>query len=422
MVVVGAGIVGVCCALYLLRDGKRVILLDRGEPGEGTSFGNGSIITEEAVVPVQMPGIARQVPGMLLDPLSPLAIRWSYLPWLAPWLLQFLRASSPAKVEEVSISLRTLLKGARTAYDPLLEAGGIQDMIRRSGWVAVYETEAGFRSYQPKLELQRRRGVKLEVLQPEELRQLEPALAPIFQRAVFYPEVAHTVNNFRFVKELAATFLRLGGEIRRAAVTDFEQADGRVGAVITDAGRIPCAGAVIAAGAWSKKLAALLGSRPLLDTERGYHLTLPHAEADLRMPVYSTERGFVCTPLENGLRVAGTVELGGLNAAPNWQRAEVLYRNAVRWFPGLDRRDESRWMGYRPSMPDSVPVISLSPRHGNVAYAFGHGHIGLSLGARTGALVADLLAGVARRDASFTAAVPDQVGSLTCRPDPRLPR
>lgn len=393
VIVVGAGIVGVCCALYLLRDGHRVLLLDRGEPGEGTSFGNGSIITEEAVVPVQTPGVVRDVPRMLTDPLGPLAIRWSYVPRLAPWLFQFLRASSPARVEEVSVALRSLLKGALAAYDPLLEAAGIRDMIRRSGWVCVYETEAGFRSYQAKLELQRRRGVSLEVLQPEELRQLEPSLAPIFHRAVFYPDVGHTVDNLRFVKELAASFLRLGGEIRRTAVTGFDQGEGGVRAVVTEAGALPCSGVVIAAGAWSKTLAAMLGSRPLLDTERGYHLTLPHAGADLRLPVYSTECGFVCTPLENGLRIAGTVELGGLEAAPDWRRAEVLYRNASRWFPGLDRRDESRWMGYRPSMPDSVPVISRSPRHRNAAFAFGHGHIGLSLGARTGALVADLLAG-----------------------------
>lgn len=393
VVVIGAGIVGVCCALYLLRDGYRVVLLDRNAPGEGASFGNGSIITEEAVVPVQTPGIAWEVPDMLVNPLGPLAIRWSYLPRLAPWLFHFLRASSPGRVEEVSIALRALLKGALAAYDPLLEAAGIHGMIKRSGWVCVFETQRGYRNFQPKLALQRRRGVKLEVLPPEELRQLEPSLAPIFHRAVFYPDVAHTVNNLRFVKELAASFVRLGGEIRRQAAVAFEQGEEGVRAVTTEAGKVACSGVVIAAGAWSKPLAAMLGSRPLLDTERGYHLTLPKAGADLRLPIYSTERGFVCTPLDNGLRLAGTVELGGLEAEPNWQRAEVLYRNALRWFPDLDRSGETRWMGFRPSMPDSLPVIGLSPRHRNAVFAFGHGHIGLSLGARTGALVADLLVG-----------------------------
>ena len=393
VVVVGAGIVGVCCALYLLRDGHPVVLLDRGAPGEGTSFGNGSIITEEAVVPVQTPGVALKVPGMLADPLGPLAIRWSYLPRLAPWLLQFIRASGPQRVEEISIALGQLLEGSIKAYEPLLDVAGIHDMIRRSGWVSVYETEAGFRSYEPMLELQRRRGVNFEVLPAEELKQLEPSLAPIFCRGVFYPDVAYTVNNFRFVQELAAAFVRLGGEIRRRTVVGFEESERMVRSVLTEEGPITCSGAVIAAGAWSRPLAAMLGSRPPLDTERGYHLTLPHAATDLRLPVYSTERGFVCTPLENGLRVAGTVELGGLAAEPNWQRAEVLYKNASRWFPGLDRRDESRWMGYRPSMPDSVPVIGPSPRHRNAFFAFGHGHCGLSLAARTGDLVSTLFAG-----------------------------
>ena len=393
VVVVGAGIVGVCCALYLLRDGHPVVLLDRGAPGEGTSFGNGSIITEEAVVPVQTPGVALKVPGMLADPLGPLAIRWSYLPRLAPWLLQFIRASGPQRVEEISIALGQLLEGSIKAYEPLLDVAGIHDMIRRSGWVSVYETEAGFRSYEPMLELQRRRGVNFEVLPAEELKQLEPSLAPIFCRGVFYPDVAYTVNNFRFVQELAAAFVRLGGEIRRRTVVGFEESERMVRSVLTAEGPITCSGAVIAAGAWSRPLAAMLGSRPPLDTERGYHLTLPHAATDLRLPVYSTERGFVCTPLENGLRVAGTVELGGLAAEPNWQRAEVLYKNASRWFPGLDRRDESRWMGYRPSMPDSVPVIGPSPRHRNAFFAFGHGHCGLSLAARTGDLVSTLFAG-----------------------------
>ncbi|MEO3429777.1 FAD-dependent oxidoreductase [Pelagibius sp. CAU 1746] len=392
VVVVGAGIVGVCCALYLLRDGHRVVLVDRGAPGEGTSFGNGSIITEEAVVPVQTPGVAWKVPGMLADPLGPLSIRWSYLPKLAPWLLHFIRASRPQRVEEVSIALARLLDGSLTAYKPLVEAAGIAGMIRRSGWVSVYETESGFKSYEPMLELQRRRGVNFEVLPAEELRQLEPSLAPIFCRGVFYPDVAHTVDNFRFVQELAAAFVRLGGTIRQQSVTGFQQDENGVSAVITQSDRVACSGVVIAAGAWSGPLAAMLGSRLPLDTERGYHLTLPHAGADLRLPVYSTERGFVCTPLENGLRIAGTVELGGLEAEPNWQRAEVLYRNANRWFPGLDRREESRWMGYRPSMPDSVPVIGASPRHRNAVFAFGHGHCGLSLAARTGDLVAALIA------------------------------
>lgn len=393
IVVVGAGIIGVCCALYLLRGGHRVILLDRGAPGEATSFGNGSIITEEAVVPVQTPGVARRVPGMLLDPLGPLSIRWGYLPRLAPWLLQFVQASSPKHVEAISIALKALLTGAQSAYQPLVEMAGIQDMIQRSGWLSVYETEKGFQAYQPMLELQHRRGVRFDVLPAEELRQLEPSLAPIFDRGVFYPDVSHTVNNFRFVQELAAAFVGAGGEIRRESVIGFDRAEATVKAVLTETGRIDCSATVIAAGAWSKNLTKMLGWRPPLETERGYHLTLPEPGVSPRLPVYSTERGFVCTPLENGLRIAGTVELGGLKAQPNWKRAEVLYDNANRWFPGLERSGETRWMGFRPSMPDSLPVIGPTPGCRNVLLAFGHGHCGLSLAGRTGEIIAELVAG-----------------------------
>ena len=391
--IVGAGIGGVCCGLYLLREGHSVVLIDRVAPGEGASFGNGSIITEEAVVPVQTPGIIGKVPGMLFDPLGPLSIRWRHRPKLAPWLLHFARASSRERVEEVSIALGSLLEGALDAYGPLLQMAGIQDMVKRSGWLSVYETQAGFRAFEPMLELQRRRGVAFQVLPAEEIRQLEPNLAPIFERGVYYPDVSHTVNNFRFVQELARAFAGLGGQIQRQTVIGFDQDAGRVKAVATEAGRIGCSAIVIAAGAWSKTLTTKLGSRPPLDTERGYHLTLPDPGVNPRIPIYSTERGFVCTPLEDGLRIAGTVELGGLEAAANWKRADVLYTNASRWFPGLDRRNGTRWMGFRPSMPDTLPVISRAPNHENAYFAFGHGHCGLSLAARTGELIAGLIAG-----------------------------
>ncbi len=393
VIVVGAGIVGVCCALNLLRDGHQVTLIDSRGPGEGTSFGNGSVLAVDSVVPVQTPGILWKVPGMLRDPLGPLALRWSYLPRLAPWLVRFVAASSPRRVEEVSRALAGLLDGAIEAYGPLIEMAGAQDMLRRHGWVCVYESEAGYERAVPMIDLQRRRGVAFQVLGAEELRQLEPALAPIFPRAVFYPDVAHTVNNFRLVQVLAEAFRRHGGTLRREEARDFEFGDKGPRAVLTDQGRLACDVVVVAAGAWSKPLAARLGSRPPLDTERGYHLHLPDPGVMPRLPIYSTWRGIVCTPLEHGLRLAGTVELGGLEAPPDWRRAEVLLTHARRWLPGIAADGASRWMGFRPSMPDSIPVISASPRHANAFFAFGHGHCGLGLGAKTGRLVADLVAG-----------------------------
>ena len=397
VVVVGAGIVGVACGLSLLRDGWRVTLIDREGPGEGTSFGNGSVITADSVLPVAMPGLWRKVPGMLLDPLGPLRIRWGYLPQLAPWLLRFVAASSPERVEAITAALGRLADGAVEAYQPLAKLAGAEDMIRRSGWLCVYESEADFEAAAYRRDLQKRNGVKFDVLRPEEIRQREPKLAPIFKRAVYYPDTAHTINNYRFVQVLADGLRRHGGQLLRERVTGFDLGAGANGggvrAVLTEAGRHDCDAVVIAAGAWSRELCKQLGSDPPLDTERGYHLTVCEPDLRPRLPVYSTTRGIVCTPLEHGLRIAGTVELGGLEAPPDWRRAEVLMRHAQRWLPGLQDKGTTRWMGFRPSMPDSLPVISGSPRHANAYFAFGHGHCGLAYGARTGALLADLMAG-----------------------------
>ena len=384
--------VGVCSALSLQRDGFQVTLIERDGPGEGASFGNGAVVGEEAVVPVATPGILGKVPGMLFDPRGPLALRWSYLPRLAPWLLRFAAASRRARVEEISIALQALLEGGLESLDRLLELAEARDMLRRTGWLAVYETERGLADYRPLLELQRRRGVRFDILDGGQLRQFEPALAPIFAHGVYYPDVGYTVNSQRLVQVLAAAFQRLGGTLEIGEARGFEIGPDGPRAVMTGRGAVPCEAVVIAAGAWSKKLAAELGSSPPLDTERGYHVQFPEPGTLPRLPVYSTERAFVASPLEVGLRLAGTVELGGLKAAPNWDRAEVLRRHAMRWFPGLRTEGMTRWMGFRPSMPDSLPVIGPSPRFANAIFAFGHGHCGMMMGARTGEIVAALVA------------------------------
>ncbi|WP_119462501.1 FAD-dependent oxidoreductase [Rhodospirillaceae bacterium SYSU D60014] len=391
--VIGAGIVGVCAALYLQRDGHRVTLVDPRGPGEGTSKGNASVLAVESCVPVATPGIVWRVPGMLADPLGPLAIRWAYLPRLAPWLTRFVLASRPARVEAISIALRALLADSIEAYLPLVKSAGIEEMIRRTGWLGVYESEAKFAGARADLELQRRRGVRMEFLKPEEIRQFEPALAPIYKHAVFYPENAYVVNNFRLVVSLAEDFVRNGGTLLREAATGFDIADGRATHLRTDAGRHAIDAVVVAAGAWSKELTRQLGHRVPLDTERGYHVMLPDSGVAPRMPIYSGDHSFAVTPLEHGLRLAGTVELGGLDAAPNYARADMLLTRGRRMFPGLNEAGATKWMGFRPSMPDSVPVISGSDRCRNAFFGFGHGHIGLTLGAQTGRLIGDLVAG-----------------------------
>jgi D-amino-acid dehydrogenase len=391
--VIGAGIVGVCAALYLQRDGHRVTLIDRQGPGEGASKGNAAVIAAESCVPVATPGILRSVPGMLLDPLGPLAIRWRYLPKLAPWLWEFVKASSPRRVEAIAGALRPLLTQAVDSYVPLLRSAGIEEMLRRTGWLCVYESDRKFAAAQDSLALQRRHGVKIEVVPFEEIRQFEPSLAPVYRHAVYFPENAYVTDNYRLVQALAESFVRDGGTLLTEEVRDFVLGAHGPTHAVTDKARRPFDAVAIACGAWSKALAVRLGHRPLLETERGYHVTFPNPGVMPRLPIYSGDYSFAVTPLAHGLRFAGTVELGGLAAAPDYARARVLVERGRRMFPQLDEAGGTQWMGFRPSMPDSVPVISGSERHRNAVFAFGHGHIGLTLGAVTGRIVADLVAG-----------------------------
>jgi D-amino-acid dehydrogenase len=393
VLVIGAGIVGCSAALWLQRDAHDVTVVDRHGPGEGASKGNASVIATESCVPVATPGILWDVPKYLSDPLGPLVIRWSYLPKLAPWLWRFVGASSEAKVEAISIALRSLLAEALAAHKALASAAGCRDIIQETGWLGIYETDEKFRSAQWDLELQRRRGIKMEVLKAEEIRQFEPSLQPIYRHAVYYPEVAYALDNYRLVRTLAEDITRKGGHVVADDIVDFEVGADGPKAAIGRNGRYEFDAVVIAAGAWSRVLSAKLGETVPLETERGYHVTLPHATKRPRMPLYSGDHSFAVTPLDIGLRFAGTVELGGLDLPPNPARNEVLMKHGRRMFGALDERDRSDWMGFRPSMPDSKPVIDRGRRFNNAFFAFGHGHIGLTLGPITGKLVADLVSG-----------------------------
>jgi D-amino-acid dehydrogenase len=391
VLVIGAGIVGCSAALWLQRDGHRVTIVDKKGPGEGASFGNAAVIATESCIPVATPGILWDVPKYLSDPLGPLAIRWSYLPKLAPWLWRFVRSSGEATVEQISIALSTLLTQAVAAHKDLAAAAGVRDIVQDTGWLGIYEKEESFQGAQWDLELQRRRGVKIEILPGEEVRQFEPSLVAPVKRAVYYPEVAYVLDNYRLVRTLAEDITRNGGRVVTDEIQDFEIGANGPSAALGKNGRYPFDAVVVTAGAWSRPLAAKLGEDVPLETERGYHVTLPHAARRPRMPLYSGDYSFAITPLDIGLRFAGTVELGGLDLPPNYQRAEVLIRHGKRLFGELDERDRSDWMGFRPSMPDSKPVIDRGRRHKNAFFAFGHGHIGLTLGPITGKLIADLV-------------------------------
>ena len=397
VVVIGAGIVGMASATYLQRDGHRVVVLDPGEPGEGASYGNAGCLNGSSVVPMSMPGVLAKVPQWLMDPAGPLSIRLGYLPRLVPWLYRFIRAGRPDLVREQARALRTLLAPSVEMYRALAESVGAADLIHRSGLLMVYRSEASFSADAAGNRLRSDNGVRVDELSQDEVRQLEPSLSRAYVRGRVISENGYCGNPLRFTQSLARAFIAAGGEIRCERAQSFTFVEDRVDGVVTAGGRSPASAVVVAAGAWSKPLAAQLGARVPLDTERGYHAMIKDPEVRPRLPVMDADAKFVATPMEHGLRMAGTVEFAGLAAAPDWRRARVLLTQGREMFPALARdAGEERvalWMGFRPSLPDSLPVIGRSRATPDVIYAFGHGHVGMTAAPMTGKIVADLVAG-----------------------------
>jgi len=373
--VIGAGIVGISVARHLQRDGCRVTVVDPLPPGQGASFGNAGGIAVTEVVPLSVPGLVWRVPRWVLDPLGPLHLSWPHLPRLVPWLWRFWRAGSRRQVEATSRALASLHATVYDDYDTLLAEASIRDILHRNGCISLYESEAALRRDALEWEIKRTCDIRLEA-------------------GMFMPDWGHVTDPHRVVTAIAEVFIRDGGTIRPGRAVDFEIAPEGPRALLTDGGeRVAFDQLVVAAGAWSGGLSRRLGSRVPLESERGYHATLPRAGVRLRRMLHSAAGGFVLTPMAMGLRLAGTVELGGLRAPPDYRRAQVLVERATRLLPGLNAEGASVWMGHRPSLPDSLPVIGRSPHFANLFYAFGHGHLGLTEGPTTGRLVAALAAG-----------------------------
>jgi len=390
--VVGCGIVGICCGLCLQRDGHQVTIIDPNGPGEGCSSGNAGQFVTGYCVPVGLPGIVRQVPSMLMDPLSPLTIRWRYLPRLTPWLLRLMAASNVSRVNAIADALYALNKNALIDFDPLLKQAGAEHLVMTNGRMDLYRSKKNFSKARIKFDLLSRHGVQVEMLDKQRIRELEPALADRYDYGAFYPETAYTTDPLRLCQLLAGDFVRNGGRILRERVTDFQIGPSGPATVQTNVARHRAGHVVLAAGAFSRPLAAKLGSRLPLDAERGYHVMLPHAKVQLSRTVVDGDMYFGLTPMQGGLRLAGTVELASVDAAPNFTRADNLLRAARKAFPDLNDDGSTKWMGCRPSLPDSLPVIGRSPVHRSVYFAFGHGHLGLTGAASTGKMIADLVA------------------------------
>lgn len=399
VVVIGAGIVGVTTALELLNDGHRVTLVEPGVPGgeQAASYGNAAWLSPASIIPMSMPGLWRKVPGYLLDPQSPLTIRWRMLPRLMPWLLRFLLAGATvAKVERTARVLTGLLHDAPTRHAALATAAGQPDLVQQRGLLYPYPDRAAFEAEALGWRLRHDNGFRWQELDGDALRRFEPALASRYTFGVFLDVGAHCVDPGGYVAALAAHVVQRGAVLAATSATGFAIENGRLRGVLTDAGRIDCDRAVIAAGIRSKALARLAGDIVPLESERGYHVMIAAPPGAPQTPVMPGDGKMGNTTMRAGLRSAGQVELASVETPPDWRRADILLRHALSAYPGLGTPEESRiarWMGHRPSTPDGLPVIARAAATPDIVHAFGHGHIGLVAGPMTGRLAADLAGG-----------------------------
>lgn len=389
--IIGAGVIGITTALELQRRGHQVRVLDRKGVAAETSAGNAGAFAFTEVEPLATPGIMRKAPKWLLDPLGPLSIPPSYALKIAPWMYRFWRASSRSRYESLLNAQAQLMDLSSAALERLISSVDGEGMMQRDGQMQLYESEADFRASLPTWELRRRHGIEFELLESAAaIAEKQPGLSPRFTHAGFTPNWLNTVDPKAWVEHLAQTFRDRGGQIEQCDIRALEAREDGVGIVHAE-GKITTPRAIVAAGAWSHHLTRTLGDHIPLETERGYNTTLPEGAFDLRMHLTFSRHGFVATRINGGVRIGGAVELGGLKLPPNYKRADILLQKATQFLPGLKTEGGTQWMGFRPSMPDSIPVIGQSAKSANVIYAFGHGHLGLTQSAGTAELIGALI-------------------------------
>ena len=392
-VVIGAGIIGASCAWHLQRKGLRVTLVDHELPGQSCSSGSASCISTSSVIPFSYPGLIKKVPGWMLDPVGPMRIRPLDFPALIPWFWKFWRVSNMQKVEEIATAQTRLMRTAFADYDEILNATDSAHLKYSRGAIHIYDTEKEYRREQWQTELRARLGFESYRLGSTELKSMVPCLKLANGVAIMMPDWHHLADPAKVTARIAEYCFNHGGEWIQDRITRVTAADSGVSLRTQSGRRIEADQLVVAAGAWSNSIAAQLDYKVPMIAKRGYHSMISDPGIELRYPVMSLSRVFVMTPLETGLRVAGTAEFAALDAAPDYRRAKALLKNASHYLDGLNTEGATEWMGQRPMMADSMPVISVSPQHPNVFYAFGHGHYGLTQGPTTGRIIADMVSG-----------------------------
>lgn len=387
--ILGAGVVGLACARALQRAGFDVTVVDRGAPGEAASLGNSGHLGTASVIPQATPGIWRQVPRMLLDRTSPLVVRPGYLAANLPWFLRFLVNGRRETAERGAEAMAALLGRVEESWAPLVADAGAEGIVQPgAGLMHVFRSRAALHGAAWAYDLRRRLGIRAEEMDGDAARGIEPCLAPEVEAAVWLPDVGIVRDPLGLSRAIAARIEAEGGRFLRAEATAVD-AQG----IATREGRVEADVIVLAAGAWSARFAAALGAPVPLAAERGYHVMLQGSNAPVRTALLLAERRVTVTPMAGGIRLATMAEFAAPEAAPDHERAAAAFAGAEAWVPGLGGRVASRWVGPRPSTPDSRPVIGRAPRAGNVLLAFGHGHLGMTLAALTGEVVANLALG-----------------------------
>ena len=391
ILVVGAGIVGICAAINLADAGLSVTVVDRTGICEETSSGNAAALAFSDVLPLAHKGMIRQVPKWLADPLGPLSIPPAYLPHLLPWLWRFWRAGAASAYTASLAAQVAIMRLAESEWMDLLDRSGTRPMLREDGSLELYESEAEFQAAQPGWQARADHGIEFRHVEGAEMAGLQPGLSPRFVRGTFVPGWKTVADPKLLGKALWEHAADKGVRFVSGSVAGLRVIATGLVADIAGGSTLTAAKVVIAAGAWSHRLALPFGDRIPLETERGYNTTLPATAFDVKRQLIFSAHGFVVTPLSPALRVGGAVELGGLDRPPNYARSKAMLEKARQFLPGLGPSGGREWMGYRPSLPDSLPVIGRSRTSPDVFYAFGHGHLGLTQAAATGRLVRDLV-------------------------------
>ena len=393
VVVIGAGVVGLSAAIAAQARGLSVTVLEREAPAAGASAGNAGAFAFTDILPLASPGILKKAPKWLLDPLGPLSVPPSYAFQIAPWMFRFWRACSPGRVAHSTAAQTALMDLSRAELEPFLSATGTAGMLRKDGNLQVYESQGELNTSLPGWKAREEHGIEFRHMDAAAMAEIQPGLAPRFTHGTFTPGWYSIADPKLYTLALADHFRARGGAIERAEVSGLKPVEGGVEITTTDGHTRRAQQVVLAAGAFSHQVARTLGESIPLETERGYNTTLPADAFDLKTQVTFGGHGFVVTRLSTGIRVGGAVELGGLKLPPNFRRSEAMLEKAKAFLPGLKPAGGVQWMGFRPSLPDSLPAIGRARATPNVVYAFGHGHLGLTQSAGTARLVADLVAG-----------------------------